>query len=513
MRRPAWIYVFGVLFSACVLSVIAFIDRPSESSPIWVFLTLTLITTFMRIFHIVAPDHRSYEGSTIAFVTGFLLLPSWLFVFQVVISQSIEWAWVRMREPGSLRAWYLQPFNMAKCIIGGILANLLGNLAYHMQIGSAILPNLIVVFLMMVVYVAINQLILGLALLLARGISFQEAGILRDAILLELPLACIGYVTFELFNLNPFGVIFVLAPIMLIYQVFMLPKVQDEAMKALEDLNKELTQANQSINRLNDELFQALAKVFDMRDPFVGGHAAQVAIYAVAIATEMGLTPERIELVRQAAFLHDIGKLAIPEAILHKPAKLNRTEYEFIKKHSDIGADLLASTEGLQHLAPFVRHHHERWDGKGYPFGLAGEDIPLEARILNLCDSIEAMASDRPYHRNLSAQAIVEEVRNCAGTQFDPSVAEVFITLVQKLGNSFVVNSARSVTQQYAASMMANENLMNNMFAWVLEDKTLNQIMFGNTPSFAPRECEIESIYPPHSSPGSLRFIHSPLDI
>ncbi|HEX5808620.1 MAG TPA: HD-GYP domain-containing protein [Anaerolineales bacterium] len=242
------------------------------------------------------------------------------------------------------------------------------------------------------------------------------------------------------------------------------------ALSALEKSNLELTCANESIRRLNAELFHSLAKVFDMRDPYVGGHAAQVAVYAVAIAAEMGLPPERIELVRQAAYLHDIGKLSIPEAILHKPGKLTETEYEFVKKHTDIGADLLSSVEGLKHLAPYVRHHHERWDGHGYPMGLGGEEIPLEARILNVCDSVETMASDRPYHRGMSMQAIIEEVRRCSGTQFDPLVAETFVTLVQlKSPNDFIINSARSVTQQYAATILANEYLTQNMFAWVLE--------------------------------------------
>lgn len=242
------------------------------------------------------------------------------------------------------------------------------------------------------------------------------------------------------------------------------------ALSALEQSNQELTRANESIRRLNAELFQSLAKVFDMRDPYVGGHAAQVAVYAVAIATELGLPTERLELIRQAAYLHDIGKLSIPEAILHKPGKLTEIEYAFVKKHTDIGADLLSSVEGLKHLAPHVRHHHERWDGRGYPMGLAGERIPLEARILNLCDSVETMASDRPYHRGMSMQEIIEEVRRCSGTQFDPLVAETFVSLVQrKWPDDFIINSARSVTQQFAASILANEYLTQNMFAWVLE--------------------------------------------
>jgi putative nucleotidyltransferase with HDIG domain len=364
---------------------------------------------------------------------------------------------------------------MAKCILGGIFANLFGALIYQRPLGSAFSPDLAVVLLMVVIYVATNQLILGLALQLARGISFREAGIFRDALLLELPLACIGYVAFELFMQSPIEVIFVLAPIVLIYQSFMLPKVQDEAMKTLKAMNQNLKEANQAINRLNAELFQALAKVFDMRDPYVGGHAAQVATYAVAIATEMGLPPERIEVVRQSAYLHDIGKLAIPEAILHKPRKLTEIEYEFIKKHADIGSDLLASVDGLKHLAPFIRHHHERWDGQGYPLGLQGEEIPVESRILNLCDSVETMASDRPYHRAMSTRAIIAEIQRCRGTQFDPVLVDIFVKLIQDHGASLVINSARSVTQQYAASLLANENITHNMFQWILEKNGTNE--------------------------------------
>lgn len=243
-----------------------------------------------------------------------------------------------------------------------------------------------------------------------------------------------------------------------------------DALSALETSNQDLSSANESIRRLNAELFQSLARVFDMRDPYVGGHAAQVAIYAVAVATEMGLPPQQVELIRQAAYLHDIGKLSIPEAILHKPGKLTEIEYGFVKKHTDIGAELLASVEGLKHLAPFVRHHHERWDGHGYPASLAGEQIPLEARILNVCDSVESMASDRPYHSALTVKAIIEELQRCAGTQFDPVVAESFVSLMSRQSvEPFIVNSARSVTQQYAASILAKESLTQSMFAWVFE--------------------------------------------
>jgi FtsH-binding integral membrane protein len=194
MRRAAWIYVIGVLLSAFALSVVVFLDRLVSNSPIWVFLVLTFATTLMRISHIVAPDHRSYEGSTVAFVAGILLLPAWLFVLQIVIAQSIEWVWVRATDPNSLKAWYLQPFNMAKCIIGGVLAGILGHLIRQLPLAGMYVPDLTVVLVMIIVYIVTNQLLLGLALLIARGVTFREAGIFRDGLLIELPLACIGYV-------------------------------------------------------------------------------------------------------------------------------------------------------------------------------------------------------------------------------------------------------------------------------------------------------------------------------
>ena len=306
-------------------------------------------------------------------------------------------------------------------------------------------------------------------------------------------------------KLGIFGILIVLLPILSTSYAFRLYKNNmkgyvdgleslnsdlKETLATLEETNRELTDANQAVNRMNDELFQSLAAVFDMRDPYVGGHAAQVAVYAVAIATEMGLPFEQVELIRQSAYLHDIGKLAIPEAILHKPGKLTDIEYEFIKKHSDIGANLLASSEGMKHLAPFVRHHHERWDGAGYPSGLAGEQIPLEARILNVCDSVESMAADRPYHRGMSVEEILAEVQRCSGTQFDPRVVEVFDRLIQRHGSSLVVNSARSVAQQYTAGLLANESLTHSMFAWVLEKETQKQSVSVDNLSLVPQEHE-----------------------
>ncbi len=258
-------------------------------------------------------------------------------------------------------------------------------------------------------------------------------------------------------------IVFALPVLMMRYVQQQYIERTEDSVRELQRMNRELAQANQEImggNRanqelnarlqdLNDELFRTLGKILDARDPYVGGHAAQMAHYAVAIARELGLPAERAELVRQAGFLHDIGKIAIPEQILHKPAKLTDAEYAVIKTHAAIGAELLQSSKGLHQFAPFVRHHHERWDGRGYPDGLNGEEIPLEARILNVCDSVEAMASDRPYKQGMPLPEIIAEVKRCAGSQFDPAVADAFIRLAEQQGADLVLNSAHEVARKH----------------------------------------------------------------
>lgn len=213
----------------------------------------------------------------------------------------------------------------------------------------------------------------------------------------------------------------------------------------LRTTNSELRIQAEEITLLNEELLLTLARSIDLRDPFVMEHSKNVARYAVLTAGELGLTSDRIEHIRKAGLLHDIGKLGIPETILFKPAGLNDEEYEIIKEHVNIGADLIYGCHSLRMLIPFVKYHHERYDGRGYPVGLAGKNIPLEARILNIADAVEAMASDRPYKRAMLPTDILDEVKRCAGTQFDPEVVMAFCRVVEKQGHSVIVNSARDV--------------------------------------------------------------------
>jgi putative nucleotidyltransferase with HDIG domain len=213
----------------------------------------------------------------------------------------------------------------------------------------------------------------------------------------------------------------------------------------LRATNAALEKQTQEVSALNEELLMTLAHIIDLRDPYVRGHSHHVARYAVLVAAELGLPPEQIELVRKAGLLHDIGKLGIPEAILFKPGPLSPAEYDAVKLHAGLGAEIIGQCHSLRRLIPIVRHHHEHYDGGGYPDRLSGQDIPLEARIMSLADAVEAMASDRPYRRGTDSPFILRELQAGLGSQFDPLVVQAFRQIVSREGEGAIVNSAKEV--------------------------------------------------------------------
>ena len=178
----------------------------------------------------------------------------------------------------------------------------------------------------------------------------------------------------------------------------------------------------------SDVLLRALSE----RHPSLGAHVDGVAELAVAIGERLGLLPEDLEDLRRAAELHDMGKVAIPDAILDKPGPLDEAEWEFMRRHTIIGERILQAAPSLQGVAAIVRSTHERMDGKGYPDRLAGEAIPLAARIVLVCDAFEAMTADRSYRKAMSAEVAIEELERCAGAQFDPRVVAAFRALADQ---------------------------------------------------------------------------------
>ncbi len=175
----------------------------------------------------------------------------------------------------------------------------------------------------------------------------------------------------------------------------------------------------------------ALVSTVEAKDPYTYGHSRKVNTYAVALAEEIGLSPEEVSRVSTAALLHDIGKIGVPDKVLNKKGKLNKEDWEAIKSHPKLGATIVGNIPNLVPCISSILHHHERWDGGGYPEGLKGEEIPVEARILAIADSFEAMSSDRPYRPALCSEKVLKELRRGAGSQFDPELVKTFIGLIE----------------------------------------------------------------------------------
>src|ERR1700722_11831645 len=181
----------------------------------------------------------------------------------------------------------------------------------------------------------------------------------------------------------------------------------------------------QAINGLHLRTIEALALAIDAKDHTTHDHLQRVQLYAVEIGKDLGVSPQELEALTAAAVLHDIGKLAVPESIISKPGKLTRAEFDKMKIHPVVGAEILERVNFPYPVAPIVRSHHERWDGNGYPYGLKGAEIPIGARILTAVDCLDALASDRQYRRALPLDEAMARVATEAGTAFDPDLIRV----------------------------------------------------------------------------------------
>ena len=195
-----------------------------------------------------------------------------------------------------------------------------------------------------------------------------------------------------------------------------------------QKLGKLHRQANES---LIESIF-AFAKTLELKDHYTGEHVEKTVHYATEIATALRLHSYEVEMVKEAAMLHDLGKIGISEKILTKKSKLSKKELEEIKKHPSIAADILRPIHVLNAIIPFILYHHERWDGKGYPGGLKGENIPLGARIVAIADVYQALISNRPYRKAFTRTKAIRIIKECAGTQFDPRIVNVFLNILKK---------------------------------------------------------------------------------
>jgi HD superfamily phosphohydrolase YqeK/uncharacterized membrane protein len=297
---------------------------------------------------------------------------------------------------------------------------LFGSLAYIIIGGTFGAENLgakiphIIVFCF--VFFILNTLITSMlfSLLHNKSILYFFKANIKLGLLSNVAMAPFGVCLAFIFNnYNYLGVLLVVLPILLARYTFSL-------------YIETKTQYAQTVD--------SLMRAMEARDKYTEGHSQRVAEISEQIAKELKFSDERIERINMASMLHDVGKIGIDDSILNKPDKLTNEEFNIIKTHPQIGYSILEDIENLKDILPMIRNHHERYDGKGYPDGKKAEELPLDVYVIQLADTIDAMATDRPYRKAQSEEYIISEINKYSGTQFHPKVVEAYLNILRKQG-------------------------------------------------------------------------------
>ena len=230
-------------------------------------------------------------------------------------------------------------------------------------------------------------------------------------------------------EINSIALYTILAMLIIAFAIIVRNIIQ---LNEIHSQNVEIKLAHDSIKTLSVEVMEALAHTIDAKDKYTNGHSSRVAKYSRMIAEKMGMEQEKCENIYYMGLLHDIGKIGVPNEIINKPARLTDSEYEVIKGHPGIGFGILKEIKSRSDLAYGALWHHERFDGKGYPEYRSGEELPIEARIIAIADSYDAMTSNRSYRNYLPQDKVRAEIEKCSGTQFDPEIVKYMLMIMDE---------------------------------------------------------------------------------
>lgn len=417
MRIRAKVFLFSVSLVALLLFAATFVGGGSiqlESPRDWIgllwFAAIALIAEAMAVNFRVGPSEQVRSSlAFLPFLSGLTLYPTPAAVLVIIVVSAVSQFGFRKSPP------WRAVFNVSQGALSGMAAGTL----FHLAINTGVFEVRNLYFalafaLTAATFFIVNMLLSSTALALLKDTNLMQ--VFRQIIgpgganlwydLLASPIALVPVI---LYKDDPVtGVVVILLPLLLI-QYSYLSKI-------------DLLEANNG-------LLRALVKAIETRDPYTSGHSLRVATLARAIASDLGVRGKKLTNVDVAALLHDIGKIdPVFALVLSKPYDLTPDERTLIQTHAARGAELLRSMRSVpDEVVGAVRHHHERYDGAGYPDGIRGAAIPLIARIIMLCDSIDAMLSDRPYRDALPIEYVREEIQRCAGTQFDPDIVSVVI--------------------------------------------------------------------------------------
>jgi putative nucleotidyltransferase with HDIG domain len=407
LTPAAWLYWSAVVAPASLGIVLS--AASVEVVDWWRFTTLAALASASQLLSFHLNRRRVFHPGIVFVVAGALLLPPELMVLLVVIQCLPDW--FKQRYP-----WYIQTFNIANYVASGFAAWAVGQaIGFPASPGREAVAGACAA----VVFVVANRLLLLPMLYLGRGLAPRKTGLLdAEDVTIELVLALMAVPLAGLWTHSLALAALALAPLFLIHFTQRVVLRLEEASETIVAQNASLEEAHRAVIERSTAALEALSATVDARDTYTAGHSRRVAASAVVIARELGLSGQELVVVDQAALLHDIGKIGVPDAVLLKEGPLTAAEWVVMRGHPEEGARIIERLGYLDAVVPGIRHHHERIDGRGYPGGLLGEEIPLAARIIHVADSLDAMTTKRLYREERSFEEALEEIRRGRGTDF-----------------------------------------------------------------------------------------------
>jgi HD-GYP domain-containing protein (c-di-GMP phosphodiesterase class II) len=404
------LYLILVVVATVVVTAYTLRTSPHHDA-VWEALVFLLLAAFADSRHLEISRNYFISPVPVVHVAMIIALPPGLVVIVALLAAVIE-------QVGHHRpAWYKAVFNIAHhgliATIPALVLQQLWPASLHTTLDGVRPAQAVVVAV--VLYYALDSVVLGGVIALASRQPLQS--VLRHnylpTALLDLTLASTGALLGVIWvQYPPLGVL-VAGPVAVTHLAYRnLKRLERETLLAVEKM----------------------AAVVDARDPYTAGHCARVGIYAGWITEALGLVEEQATIIVSAARVHDLGKIGVPDAVLLKPGALTAEEFALMKRHADIGADLLSGYSVYTLGVELVRHHHERYDGGGYPMGLVGTDAPLGARIIAVADAFDAMTTDRPYRQGFTDAAALAELERGAGVQWDADIVQLFVQQARQRG-------------------------------------------------------------------------------
>ncbi len=398
LPRAAQVYIFVL----CALAIISLLAAGTVvlAHPEWLLSVagIAALIAFLDLFPVIVREHEVETTiSTAVKISGLLMFDPSVLITSVFVGTLL--AELRLRRGNVKRIFNICAMTTTYTAMAFVYRALQGDSTSIVETPQ----NLIALAGLAISDLLLNSLTVSLVVALATrsSVRYIWSENFRPIILHDLSMVPLGAFITILWRLTPWSVVFAAIPLGLVhYSSRMVAELRRQTYSAL----------------------MVIARMLEERDEDTHRHCEHVASHAVEIAHRMGLSQGEIEVIQRAAYLHDIGKIGMNNAILFKPSTLTPTETEKSKRHVVLGAELLQSFPSFERGALYVRHHHERWDGQGYPDGLRGEQIPLGARILCVADAYQAMIEDRAYRPAMSLDAALQEVARQASIQFDPAV-------------------------------------------------------------------------------------------